>query len=174
LLSRRNQVANDFHISDLVAASAVVGGVVATSAQPLNDAGDIVRGALFTTRAQAVASAATLAQQTDDFVQWRDDAFSTLSTLAAAGNDQVDTGEAYQALKEATSLAVGRLVQQSFSLVPERSITLDRNRTIVDVAAQLYGQVDSRLDFLIETNKLTGSEILELPRGRKIVYYVAA
>ena len=40
-----------------------------------------------------------------------------------------------------------------------------------DLDAELYGSVDDRLDFLIESNGLTGSEILELPRGRAIVYY---
>ena len=53
-----------------------------------------------------------------------------------------------------------------------RRVVLDRNRTIIDLAAELYGSVDDQLDFLINSNNLTGSEILELPRGREIVYYV--
>ena len=32
--------------------------------------------------------------------------------------------------------------------------------------------IDENLDFLINSNNLTGSEILELPRGREVVYYV--
>lgn len=171
LLSRRQRVANDFHVADLFAANAVAGSVLATSAQPLNDAGQIVRGPLFNTRPQALAAAVALASQMDALVAWRDGAFGALTALPAVGVDQVDTGEAYQSIKQATALAIGRLVQQSFALVPERSITLDRARTIIDVAAEVYGSVDDRLDFLIETNKLTGSEILELPPGRRIVYY---
>jgi hypothetical protein len=31
--------------------------------------------------------------------------------------------------------------------------------------------VDGKLDLLINSNNLTGSEILELPRGRVISYY---
>lgn len=171
LLSRRQRVANDFHSSDLFALNAVAGSVVSCTAQPLDDAGNVVRGPLFTTRPQAVAAAATLLEQLDAVIDWRDGAFAALATLPAVGNDQIDTGEAYQAIKQAVALAAGNLVQSSFAFVPERSITLDRNRTIIDVAAQLYRAVDSRLDFLIATNKLTGSEILELPRGRKILYY---
>ena len=48
---------------------------------------------------------------------------------------------------------------------------LDRNRTILDIAAELYGAVDERLDQLIATNNLTGSQITELARGTRIKYY---
>ena len=34
-----------------------------------------------------------------------------------------------------------------------------------------HERLDERLDFLIETNQLSGSEILELPRGRVIRFY---
>ena len=52
-------------------------------------------------------------------------------------------------------------------------IQLDRARTIIDLSAELYGRVDDRtLNFMIDSNRLTGSEILELPRGRSILYYV--
>ncbi len=174
LLSRRQRVANDFHSADLFAMNAVAGSVVAVTAQPVDDAGRVVRAPIFSTRPQAIAAAATLLEQLDAVIEWRDGGFEALATLPTIGVDQIDTGESYQALKHAASLAAGTLVQTSFALVPERSITLDRARTIIDVAAQLYKAVDRRLDFLIETNKLTGSEILELPRGRKILYYAAA
>jgi hypothetical protein len=174
LLSRRQRVANDFHSSDLFGLNSVAGAVVAVSAQPLDEDGRIVRGPIFTTKPQAIVAAAAIADLLDEVVEWRDDAFDALGTLPAVGNDQIDTGEAYQALKQAVALAQGMLIQTSFALVPERSITLDRARTIIDVAAEVYGAVDSRLDFLISSNNLSGSEILELPAGRKILYYAAA
>lgn len=174
LLSRRNRVANDFHSADLFSLNCVAGSVVAVSAQPLDADGRIVRTPIFSTKPQAIAAASQILDLLDDVVEWRDDAFAALGTLPAVGTDQLDTGEAYQAIKQAAALAAGMLVQTSFALVPERSITLDRARTIIDVAAELYGAVDSRLDFLIDTNNLTGSEILELPRGKKILYYAAA
>lgn len=174
LLSRRQQVANDFHSSDLFVMNAVAGSITAATALPLDDEGRVVRGPIFKTRPQATAAAATILAQLEAAIEWRDAGFGALASLAAVGADQVDTGEAYQALHRAAGLTAGMLVQTSFALVPERSITLDRARTILDVAAQVYGAVDSRLDFLIETNKLSGSEILELPRGRKILYYADA
>jgi len=174
LLSRRQRVANDFHSSDLFVLNAIAGSIVAVTAQPVDDQGRVVRGPIFRTRPQATAAAATLLEQLDAVIEWRDRGFAALGTLPAVGGDQVDTGEGYQAIKQAAALAAGNLVQSSFALVPEKSITLDRNRTIIDVCAQVYKTVDSRLDFLIETNKLSGDEILELQRGRKILYYAAA
>lgn len=173
LLSRRNRIANDFHCADLFALNAVAGSIVALSAQPLDENGRIVRGPLFTTKPQAIAAAVELLALQTSVINWRDGGFASLSALPTLGGDQIDTGESFHALNRAVGLTAGMLVQTSFALVPEKSITLDRPRTIVDVAAEVYRAVDSRLDFLIDSNNLTGSEILELPRGRKILYYAA-
>lgn len=155
VLPRRNvKVGNDFHVADLFASSAVSGSIHSVMATK------------FTTRPAAIDAAATVLEQLDALVAWRDGAFVSLAQLG-----QLDTGETYRALHHAASLTAGYLVDVSFSLVAERSIVLDRPRTIIDLSAQLYGAVDSRLDFLIQTNDLSGSEILELPPGRRIVYY---
>jgi hypothetical protein len=95
---------------------------------------------------------------------WREGRFDDI--------EQVDPGGAYQALQAAVALVAGFLIETSFSLSVERRIVLDRPRTIVDLAAELFGSVDDRLDELINNNALTGSEILELPRGKTIAYFV--
>lgn len=143
---------NQFHANDLYAATYVTGSVVS------------VVNNQFVTKTGALQAAETILTQLDDVVAWRDDNYESL--------EQIDTGEAYQKLQEAVALTAGFLVEISFSLKQERSVVLDRNRTIVDLAAELYGSVDDQLDFLINSNDLSGSEILELPRGREIVYYV--
>lgn len=84
----------------------------------------------------------------------------------------VDTGESYAALQNAGALASGYLVEYSFSLIQERRLVLGRSRTIVDLAGQIYGSVDDRLNQLIDINGFTGDEIVEVPRGREVVYYV--
>jgi hypothetical protein len=84
----------------------------------------------------------------------------------------VDTGESYAALQNAGALAAGYLIEYSFSLIQERRIVLGRPRTIIDLAGQLYGSVDDKLDAMIDVNGLSGDEIVELPAGREIVYYV--
>lgn len=118
----------------------------------------------FITRASALEAAELIIDQFDQATVWRDDNFQSLGII--------DTGESYQKLQESVALCAGFLVEISFSLKQERSIILTRARTIIDLCAELYGVVDERLDFLIATNNLSGSEILELPAGREIVYYV--
>lgn len=164
---------NDFAISNVFALNAVAGSLVAVTAAPLDADGNPSTTPQFRTRGQAIAAAAAIAEQRDQLVAWRDAGFSAIES-AGAGNAQRDTGEAYQALQRAASLAQGYLVQLSFSLLAERVIVLDRARTILDLAGELYGAVDSRLDDLIAWNDLTGEEILELPAGKLIRYYPAS
>jgi prophage DNA circulation protein len=148
----RVALSNDFHANDLIAAGAVLGSVTS------------VLENTFTAKPGAIEAAEAIIVQASDFTGWRDGRTGDLG--------QIDTGEGYQALQEAVALAVGYLVEISFTLVPERAVVLDRPRGLVELCGELYGAVtDERLDFLISTNGLTGSEILELPRRRRVVYY---
>lgn len=147
----RVRLANDFYLSDLVAAAALTGSVTSVLATE------------FTAKPQAIAAADEIARQATAHTDWRDERYGDI--------EEIDTGESYQALQESVALTIGYLVEISFSLVPERVVILDRPRNIIELCAELYGSIDDRLDFLISTNRLTGSEILELPRGRRVVYY---
>jgi prophage DNA circulation protein len=160
LLQRRTVVSNDLHISDLFATNAVAGSILA-----------VTTAGAFATRPEAIRAALELQDQFDAAVAWRDKGFKAVGSIPDVSVSQLDTGQGIQALQNALALATGFLVQTSFGLVPERRIVLDRERTIIDLAAELYGQVDGKLDLLINSNNLTGSEILELPRGRVISYY---
>lgn len=175
LLAHQTKVANDLHISSLFALSAVSGQLVSVISQPISTSSQGLSPAAstFSTRTQVLSAAAAIIDQLDAAVAWQDAGFSSLSVISAA-DQQVDTGEAMQALQQAAALTVGYLVNASFSLLPERAIVLDRARTIIDLAAELYGSVDDKLDLLISTNNLSGEEILELPVGRRIVWYPAA
>ena len=84
---------------------------------------------------------------------------------------RIDTGEVYQPMQDAMALTTGFLVDLSFSLVQERRVVLGRARTMVDRVGELYGSVDDQLDFFINTNDLSGDEIIEIPAGRTVVYY---
>lgn len=145
------RLSNDFHTADLFAMNAVGGSALSVVEHQ------------FASKPEALSAAEALLAQLDAVVEWREARFGGLG--------QVDPGGSYQALQATVASVAAYLVQISFTLVPERRIVLDRSRTIVDLAAELYGSVDDRIDFLIESNGLTGSEILELPRGRAIVYY---
>lgn len=84
----------------------------------------------------------------------------------------LDTGEAYAPLERAWSLTAGFLIRLSFSARQERVLVLGEPRNFVDLCGELYGVLDASFDFFILTNDLTGDEIYELPRGRRIRYYV--
>lgn len=144
--------ANAFRTSDLYVSTYVTGSVLSV----VNNE--------FLTKTDALEAADAVLAQLDEVVVWRD---ANLAALA-----EIDTGEAYQKLQEAVAITAGFLVGISFSLKQERSIVLTEPRTIIDLAAEIYGSVDDQLDFLITSNNLTGSEILELPKGREVVYYV--
>ena len=143
---------NEFHTSDLYASTAVTGSILS------------VVNNQFSTKPEAIAAAESILAQLDEVESWREENFASLET--------VDSGAAYQQLQEAVAIAAGFLVEISFSLKQERSLVLDRNRTIIDLVAELYGSIDDRLDFFITSNDLSGSEILELERGRTVVYYI--
>lgn len=147
----RARRSNEFQLASLMASAAVTGSVSSVNENT------------FAAKPEAIAAAAAIVEQAEALAAWSDQRYDD--------QEQIDQGEGYQALQETTAVAIGFLVEISFTLVTERVIVLDRARNIIELAAEIYGSVDARLDFLISTNKLTGSGIIELPRGRRIVYY---
>ena len=118
----------------------------------------------FTTRSEAIGAADTLLDVFDQWAVWRD---NNLSSLGA-----IDTGEQYEAARLAIMLAAGFLVSISFLLKQERSIVTIRPRSPLDLEAELYGTVEENLDLLILSNDFVGLEILEVPAGRRVVFFV--
>jgi hypothetical protein len=148
----RQKLIGDFQMDSVVTMSAVAGSVAS------------VINHTYATKPEAIAAAEEVLRQFDELVAWRDQRL--------AGLEQIDIGDAYQALLETVSLVAGYLIQISQTLVPERRVVLDRPRTLIDVCAQVYGAIDNdTLDFFISTNNLSGDELLELQRGRLVVYY---
>lgn len=144
--------ANEYQSNRVYATTAITGSILS------------VVNNQFETKAQALSAAEEIQAQMDSFTAWQDLNNTSLSVI--------DTGGAYQQLTEAVSIATGFLVEISFTLKQERTITLGGPRSIIDLCAELYGVVDEKLDFFISSNDLSGAEILEIPRGRQIVYFV--
>lgn len=147
-----SQPNNSFHTDDLFVSNLVMGAASAV----LNNE--------FITKTDAVAAAETILGFCDAFTAWREANFESLSSI--------DTGEAYQRVLDGCSIAAGFLVAISFTLKQERSIITVRPRTPIDLVAELYGTVDTDLDFFITSNNLVGGDIIEIPAGREVVYYV--
>jgi hypothetical protein len=53
----------------------------------------------------------------------------------------------------------------------QRTITLDRDRQVIELCAELYGSTDYLDDFIIENN-FNINEIELLPMGKRVSYYV--
>lgn len=143
---------NAFHTKDLYSMTYVTGQVLS------------VVNNQFETKTDALDAAEEILDLFSEVVAWRDSNYRSLS--------EIDTGTSYQQLQEAVAVTAGFLVEISFTLKQERKIILDRDRTFIDLVAELYQDTDPEYDFFISSNDLTGSEILELPRGREIVYYI--
>jgi hypothetical protein len=53
----------------------------------------------------------------------------------------------------------------------QKTITLDRDRQVIELCAELYGTTDY-LDDFITSNNFNADEIELLPMGKKVSYYV--
>jgi hypothetical protein len=193
------QEPNRFHSRDLFAGNYVSGAVLsvlftatdqggAIATTPVNrrraDAertGVVARGNAFLTADQAVAAAEAILDQLAAFIAWRDANYKNISGGNLSASEQADfisapsntdEGGALRHLQDAVSLAAGFLLDLSFSLARAKRFKLTEPRSIVDLCAELYGNVDDSLDFFIDSNDFTGEEIIEIPRGRSIVYFV--
>mgnify|MGYP003119996009 CR=1 FL=1 len=119
----------------------------------------------YSKRPDAIEAADALLVAGDQLAEWRDTNYAALGVI--------DTGGSWQATQELIATTAGALVQLSFGLAQERRVVLGSARSIVDLTFELYGTTDSKLDDLINDNDLSGDEIIELPQGREILYYVA-
>lgn len=76
-------------------------------------------------------------------------------------------------MNQIVELTANILARKSFNLQQERIIELSRARNIVELTYELYGTADNEtIDLLISSNKIIGDEIILIPKGREIVYYV--
>lgn len=97
------------------------------------------------------------------------DIITTIESLEKAGNFTVDY-ETTRLTLQTVSGSVGNLIDRALSLPTEKTLTLDRNITPLQLAWELYGDID-RLDELIEYNNLQGDTILLIPRDTEVHWY---
>lgn len=143
---------------------------------------DVAANNSFQTSSEALDAAESLLTQLDLLLAWIDDNYRSLDggDLAASETAKfimsltnIDHSDALRYLIDSVALAAGFLIELSFILKRSKKIVLDRNRSLFDTCKELYGNTnDSTLDFFINSNKLAGSQILELEKGQEIVYYV--
>jgi prophage DNA circulation protein len=74
-------------------------------------------------------------------------------------------------LKEVVSQANSLLISRSFDLKAKKTTILKAPIDALSLTYELYGTIDE-LEFLINTNKLTDVEIIEMPVGKSVISYV--
>lgn len=117
-----------------------------------------------TNRAVAIGAALAIIDGLEEATTWRDGQLGALL--------MEDPPQPYSDALDAASRAAGYLVQNSYSLLPERRVALDRPRNMIELCGELYGSVSNEtLDRFISDNDLSGDEYFEFPRGRMVVYY---
>ena len=84
----------------------------------------------------------------------------------------IETSESYSALLEVYQKTVALVLNTAFSLRKRRVIVLGRDRQIIELLAELYGEVDSHIDEFITDNNLMLDELKVLPMGKEVAYYV--
>lgn len=118
----------------------------------------------FDRRKDAVAAAEQILDAMDSLSSWRDSGYKDMG--------EIDDGNSWQATQQMMAYVAGILVDSSFNLLNENKLTLTSDRTIIDLCFELYGDGDLYLDQFITDNDLSGDEIIEIPRGRVVTYYV--
>lgn len=160
--------ANLFQANAIFAQTSILGFALAVS------------GETFTTRTEALQASLELIDVFDDFVAWSDSNYEVLAAASpgpdptrpnSTGPGAIDTGETYQALLDVVAAAARQIVAASFELATEQVLVIDTPRTAIDLVAELYGDLD-RFDEFVDSNRLTGSEILELSRGTRVRFSV--
>ncbi len=76
----------------------------------------------------------------------------------------------YSTVQNLYALTMQYLLSQFFNLKTEKRFTLKNKRSPLEITVTEYGTLDD-YDLFIESNQLTGDEILILPAGKEIVIY---
>jgi prophage DNA circulation protein len=125
---------------------------------------DTSRSAGTTSREEAVEAANRVAEFFETITAFQD--------TKIAQNVFVDAAPAaHIALSELVYNSIQLILNASFALPMQRTITLDRDRQVIELCAELYGTTDYLDEFIIENN-LNIDEIELLPMGKKVSYYV--
>jgi len=155
-------------IAEISAMTGAVPEDAAISGYPLGNikAGTVSRENALETASQVVA----FFEAVKDF---QDKKIEALNIENAASDDTFIDADpvAHLALAELVQMSVQLILNASFALPLQKTITLDRDRQVVELCAELYGSTDF-VDELIIQNNFNIDELELLPMGRKVSYYV--
>ena len=126
----------------------------------------------FFTKAEALTAANFLTElylTTRDFIETEESKFES------SGLEILLFGDSQEAkiLNEIVQITTSKLADLSFNLKQERIFTTASERTVIDLTAELYGNIDlENVNLLISSNNLQGRDIILVPANTDLVYYV--
>jgi hypothetical protein len=141
--------------------------------------GEAIRNAGTSSREEAVETAQAVMELMDTISAFEDTKTALINTMAAHSASALAARDVYVDSASASFMALSALVYQSaqlilsasFSLPMQRTVTLDRDRQVIELCAELYGSTDYLDDFIIQNNfTIDGIELL--PMGTRVSYYV--
>lgn len=132
----------------------------------------MVESTEFITKGDYIEAAESLMAMLDAYQTWQDANFDSIEpdTLEMS---QIDIGFGLNALTGLLSSIVSYLFSKAVHAKTERREPLSSSRTPLDLCFELYGTTKfSVLDRFIHDNQLAGNELILLPKGREIVWYL--
>jgi len=151
-------VRNGVAVNEL-ALTAIIGAV----------ADSVVTGEL-ENRVQAISIIESNIGLFDDITNYLDDA-QALYLSDEIENQYFSQGSSFSVAYNSIGLTVAYLLRSSFDLSIEKRFRLLKNRAPIEITITEYGDVEE-FDFFIDTNQLSGDDILVLPAGREVVVYI--
>lgn len=92
---------------------------------------------------------------------------------AIQGDDYYPNGELIRLIDNNVNLTISRLYEIALNSQQERTITLEKDSDVITLAHRFYGVASEENILRMTNNNNIGlSEILNIPKGREIVYYV--
>jgi hypothetical protein len=125
----------------------------------------------FLTQTDAINSAADLATDYIAIQDFLDEQQKTNEDFPLEERFEV-SDETARLIKRITAETSKNLVRLSFSLKKEKITFAENDTNIISLCFDIYGSTSNeQLDFFIQTNNLTGEELLQIPKGREIKSY---
>ncbi len=110
------------------------------------------------------------------------DVYNTyMSFIDSLQTDRADSNDSYapcfnciNKLSSLLGLTVANLFEIAFGAKQEREYVLDKDNNVITLAHKFYGldDQDQNIDLFIRTNNIGLNELLNIRKGRKIIYYV--
>jgi prophage DNA circulation protein len=148
--------------------------------KPASRAIDILNDIIFfeyniIARLKVLSGAQDVIQILEDSIPIENENIDALQIAAGKINNTfVDSNsETFLLLSELVYTSLQLILNASFALPMQRTITLDRDRQVLELCAEVYGSVEPEvIDRFIMENNFNIDEIQLIPMGRKVSYYV--